>query len=430
MSERTISSARFAEELALALGTGPSQNSLNSQRAALQGFAERLEQRAPKRPRLAWSLAFATVAFVALVAGFVYQANNGNTRLRASFAGEEVREERELWAQNRPQALTFSDGSELLLNADTRAQVSSITADRAELRLNEGHILASIHKSTGMTWTIAVGPYAVRVVGTRFSVDWDRSSRMLEVEVKEGRVRVSGGDLPVGGVALDAGARLERHYRGRTAAPDPLAEQAQEPASAKAQPGSVVLDLNAAATASGAPARSEGGALAPVPSGAVAPAASFVGLANKGKYREALELAEKQGFERLSATLPENDLVTLANVARFSGNAERARGALLRLRQRFPGRPAAELAALYLARVAEDLEHRPSEAARWLRVFLQESPAGDLAAGARANLISVLLGMGDSAGARAVAEDYVRYHPSGPHLEQARAAIARGRPQE
>jgi TolA-binding protein len=140
-----------------------------------------------------------------------------------------------------------------------------------------------------------------------------------------------------------------------------------------------------------------------------------------------MELAEKQGFDRLAATLPENDLVTLANAARFSGNSARAREALLKLRQRFPGRPAAELAALYLARVAEDLEHRPSEAARWLRVFLQESPAGDLAAGARANLMSVLLASGDTNGARAVAEDYVHYHPSGPHLAQARALLDRAR---
>ena len=424
MSDRTFPSERFGEVLATSLGTGPGRGTLSAQRAEILAFAEKLERGAKRFPsRAALSWAFATAFVLALFAG-VSHFRGGKPLLRASFGGEEVREQRELWAQKRSQALTFSDGSEVLLNADTRAQVSRITSERADLRLNEGHIFASIHKGSGMTWTIAVGPYAVRVVGTRFSVDWQRASHTLKIEVKEGRVRVSGGDLPVEGVALDAGALLERKYETNGEAPSPARTPIEaEPSGAAASADDRALGNSEPAQANGVVARVEPSAPQPAPSNA----ASFVGLANKGKYREAMELAEKQGFDKLSATLPENDLVTLANAARFSGNGARAREALLRLRQRFPGRPAAELAALYLARVAEDLEHRPSEAARWLRVFLQESPAGDLAAGARANLMSVLLALGDAGGARAVAEDYVRYHPSGPHLAQARALLARDR---
>jgi TolA-binding protein len=425
MSDQGFPSERLGEVLATSLGTGPGRGTLNAQRAEILAFAEKMERTGkgfPSRAAVSWALATAFV--LALFAG-VSHFRGGKPLLRASFGGEEVREARELWAQERSQALTFSDGSEVLLNADTRAQVSQITRERADLRLNQGHIFASIHKGSGMTWTIAVGPYAVRVVGTQFSVDWQRQSHTLKVAVKEGRVRVSGGDLAGEGVALDAGTALERQYETSEDAPAPPRAQllpehsdvVQAPSDEHALGRSEPAVLNDAA------ARVEPS----VPQAVQSNAASFVGLANKGKYREAMELAEKQGFEKLSATLPENDLVTLANAARFSGNGARAREALLRLRQRFPGRPAAELGALYLARVAEDLEHRPSEAARWLRVFLQESPAGDLAAGARANLMSVLLALGDSAGARAVAEDYVRYHPSGPHLAQARALLARDR---
>ena len=221
----------------------------------------------------------------------------------------------------------------------------------------------------------------MRVVGTRFSVDWQRRSRTLKVEVKEGRVLVSGGDLPGEGVALDAGARLERQHEANVeppSAPPARSEAEAERGNAARAADSALEGVRPAST--DVVTRNEPNQPQATPGNAT----SFVGLANKGKYREAMELAEKQGFDKLSATLPENDLVTLANAARFSGNGARAREALLRLRQRFPGRPAAELAALYLARVAEDLEHRPSEAARWLRVFLQESPSDDLAA-ARAN---------------------------------------------
>ncbi|HVR20943.1 MAG TPA: hypothetical protein VMS65_14630, partial [Polyangiaceae bacterium] len=90
-------------------------------------------------------------------------------------------------------------------------------------------------------------------------------------------------------------------------------------------------------------------------------------------------------------------------------------------RQRFAGRPGASLAALYLAKVAEDMTHEPGEAIRWLRVFLEDSPRGDLASGARASLMSLLLRTGDRAGARNVAEEYLRHHPNGSHAAEARA---------
>ena len=219
MTDRTYPSARFGETLAAALGTGPGRSTLAVQRAEILAMAEKLGEgssRRPPRRMPAWSLAFA--AAVLLLASGLY-LHSREPVLRATFGGEEVGEQRQLWAQQRAQMLTFSDGSEVLLNPDTRAQVSRITAERADLELKEGHIFASIHKGGPRTWTIAVGPYAVRVVGTRFSVDWQRQSRTLKVEVSEGRVRVSGGDLPANGVALDAGARLERRDRSGDDAP-------------------------------------------------------------------------------------------------------------------------------------------------------------------------------------------------------------------
>ena len=155
---------------------------------------------------------------------------------------------------------------------------------------------------------------------------------------------------------------------------------------------------------------------------------SLASLASAGKYREALELAEKQGFERVIGELGENDLLLLANSARYAGSSARARQALLKIRERFPGRPAADLAALYLARIAEQMEKRPQEAVRWLRTFLAESPTGDLAQSARASLLSILSAQGDTAGARAVATDYLRYHPEGPLAEQARSLVSRTSP--
>src|SRR5690349_238112 len=131
MSDRSLDSARFGEVLAASLGTGPGRGSLSTQKAEVLAFAEKLRQaearRFSNRAVVAWG--FATALAVALFAG-VFYVRMEKSPVRASFGGEEVREQRELWAQKRAQALTFSDGSEVLLNADTRAQVSRITRER------------------------------------------------------------------------------------------------------------------------------------------------------------------------------------------------------------------------------------------------------------------------------------------------------------
>ncbi|MGC4091614.1 MAG: FecR family protein [Polyangiaceae bacterium] len=426
MSERTASGESFGQAFAAAIGTGPSRNTLNVQRAELFKLTQRFEQeqrRERVRRALPWAVAGSGLAAAAALALFVGFARHD---VQATFAGRPVAEASELSAQGS-QELSFSDGSQVVLAPATRAVVSRMASDRAELRLNEGHLSASIQKKTGITWTIGAGPYSVRVVGTHFSVDWQRASETLKVSVSEGRVRVFGADLGNEGIALDAGASLERHHGAPVVAqPNVVAKAADatppvavDPSAANA-PESVEPSVPAPAAA---PAPATAARTEPTP----APPSNWLSLSAKGKYREALQAAEKHGFSELASTLPENDLVALANAARFSGNSERAHQALNALRQRFAGRPAAELAALYLARTAEDLDKKPAEAVRWLRVFLSESPYGDLAAGARANLMGLLLRMGDQEGARGVASDYLRYHPSGPHAAEARALTTQAR---
>ena len=68
-------------------------------------------------------------------------------------------------------------------------------------------------------------------------------------------------------------------------------------------------------------------------------------LAKQGMYKDALALAEQIGFDALVSTLGEDDLLLLANAARYSGDASRAHQAQLKLRERFAGRRSAALAA-------------------------------------------------------------------------------------
>lgn len=412
---------RFARRLDDALGDGPPAASLDAQRRNVLAAAHRLG-RAPSRPR--WELALAAGVLVGVVA-FFWLRPAPRAAIEASFRGERVGDHAPLFAAHESaQPLEFSDGSRIVLEPNARAELARLAPNHAELELDRGRLIASINPHPNMRWTIAAGPYQVHVVGTKFSVEWDHKTTKLRVEVSEGAVRVSGGDLASSGVAVAAGQKLERF------APAPAVSSAPRsaPTSTPAVPTPESAPATSATTTTGAePARKVGTSA----STTAAPAESarprelnFAELSQAGKYREALALAEARGFDRLLTELPETELFALGNSARYAGNPARAKQALLALRQRFPGR-GSELAALYLARIAEQSEKKPMEAVRWLRIFLQESPTGDLAAGARGSLLSILTSAGDQAGARAVAEDYLRYHPSGPLADRARSLVAR-----
>jgi len=393
----TAPSEEVGEKFAGALGDGPSRATLAAQRVLVMEMAQR-SFRPRARPN-AWTLALASVPVAAMALLLVFYATRERP-FEARFAGTDIAVDAHLIASEKTSdTLDFSDGSQVVFEPRARATLAALTPEHAGVRLDAGRVSASIRKHPGMTWTVTAGPYAVHVIGTHFSVEWHERDRAFEVFVREGRVRVTGGDLPAAGVFLHSGGRLERRAAKPAQPPAPIQSPVPDTAAGRAPPTEKSPDS------------------APVGSGSSAISA----LATKGKYKEALALAEKQGFERLTAELPENDLLLLANAARYSGDASRARQALTKLRQRFAGRPGADLAALYLAKIAEDMAHDPSEAIVWLRVFLRSSPSGDLASGARASLMSLLLRTGDKPAARAVAQDYLRFHANGPHADEARA---------
>jgi TolA-binding protein len=366
-------------------------------------------QRSSKRRAVGTAYAFAVAAMVLIVCGIrwshtqraVHATWNG-----ATVYGPSVIEA----ATNRPQSLEFSEGSQVLLEPDTRVSLAPMSAHNTDLTLDDGHILANIRKHTGITWTFVAGPYRIRVVGTRFTIDWDCDRRQLRVAVREGRVKVSGGDLPNEGLVLDAGTALERGASTDHAKPSVQTEimaPAELSAASNSPPRAPTKELMG-------PARVAGNSVA---------GPTWSALANQGKYHEALALAETLGFDTLINEVSENDLLLLANAARYSGDTPRAHQAQLKLRERFAGRRSAALAAFYLARSGLDIEHRPDIAIQWFETFLTESPRGDLAALARAHLMSLWLNRGQREKARRIALDYLRYHPDGAQAAQARSLV-------
>lgn len=413
---------QLGEKLATSLGEGPSAETVATQRARLVEAASTVVVEptwSSKRRAAGIALAFAVAALALVVLGVGWL--HPPPAFHATWNGATVVAPSVLEAAtSRPQSLEFSEGSQILLEPDTRASLSRLSAKNADLTLDEGHILASIHKHTGTTWTFTAGPYRVRVIGTRFTMDWDAERHQLRIAVREGRVKVSGGDLPGEGVVLDAGALLERgaeraHLEGPGLKTSPAESAVAVPleTSKPAASGITAPHLARKGTVETGEPISNVNPTSP----------TWNTLAKQGKYKEALALAEKLGFESLTNTLGEDDLLLLANAARYGGDASRAHLAQLKVRERFAGHRSAALAAFYLARSALDVEHRPESAIRWFETFLSESPRGDLAALARANLMSLWLNLGQREKARSVAQDYLRYHPDGAQSAQARSLV-------
>jgi hypothetical protein len=391
----------LGDALAAALETGPSRRTLLAQRIRVLTVMTK-----PARPaRLYVGLATsAALAMAAVVLVPRWKAEPANATLQGAWQGRRLPERSTVVAPaERGETLSFSDGSRVELGARAEIALSKLAPEQARLELARGHVDATIRKGTGRAWTVAAGPYSVRVVGTAFSVDWDAGSRFFAVNVREGKVLVTGNDLRQGGVLLGPGERLER--KDSTPA---LANSVAEPHEPR---GDVALSATPDLTSSRAEA-------------AVSTSKDdFLVEAGRGNYSAAMTAARRAGLDRLARDLSAKDLLLLANTARYAGSASEANGALLKLRSRFPGSASSAHAALLLASQAEDRDKNPTEAERWLRTFLVESPQGELAAGARARLLAMLLRRGAQAEAEQVARDYLRLHPRGQHVAQARAVL-------
>jgi hypothetical protein len=391
----------LGDALSVALEAGPSRSALAAQRAQILAALEGRNHSVTRH----WTFGICATALVlaAVVLAPRWLANRTPGELRGAWQGKSVPESSRVAAPaERGETLSFSDGSQVELGARAEIRLSKLAPEQAHLELARGHVDASIRKGTGRTWTLAAGPYSVRVVGTEFSVDWDAGSRLFAVNVREGKVLVTGGELRPGGILLGAGERIER--QGPPPAHGEALGSTEKPSDAPPQPAAARPLARAAASTFPSPD-------------------DFRVDAARGNYSAAIAAARRAGFDRLSRDLSAKDLLLLANTARYAGSSQEARGALLKLRERFPGSPSAAHAALLLASQAEDRDKDPAETERWLRTFLMESPQGELAAGARARLLAALLKRGAQTEAENVARDYLRLHPNGQHVARARAVL-------
>jgi hypothetical protein len=148
-----------------------------------------------------------------------------------------------------------------------------------------------------------------------------------------------------------------------------------------------------------------------------------------GDFDTIVREVEEHGSVRCLRELPSDRLAALGDAARYAGQTELARRALIAQRERFAGTRAAEEAAFLLGRLAEDSHEARATALGWYDLYLDEAPRGAYAAEALGRKLLLI----DAEPAappetvRGVARDYLERYPTGPYASRARAILEGGR---
>jgi transmembrane sensor len=277
--------------------------------------------------------------------------------------------------------LEFSDGTVFNVEPAARLRVESSSANGARLTLVAGKTIAHVVHRSRASWSVAAGPFEVRVTGTRFGARWDATHERLSVDLYEGSVQVVGGALTTP-ISVRAGQRLEA---GRGTG-DWLLTSLEGPAtplpSAPAVPGAAAgpSSTSEPSPVSDAPTAS-GSALRPA-----APTSEWPAMLGRADFEGILRQADDFGIERCFSTCSSGALRTLADSARYLGRYSLAERSLLALRKRSPSD--AGSTAFFLGRLEESRD--PNKALSWYEKSLEEAPHGAYAAVAQAGKARML----------------------------------------
>jgi transmembrane sensor len=291
-----------------------------------------------------------------------------------------------------PASVTFSEGTRVLLQRGTRARVLDTHKRGARVLLEGGALDVSVVHREHTRWLFEAGPFRVLIKGTEFELGWDPSRQQLSLQMKSGKVEVSGACLPAPRL-LAHGAALRLSCE--SAPPQQPGDRAQAAATAETP----VAPASAASTPEAETTRAQNR-----PERAAATVAP--------SFEESCERASKA------------ELVSWSNRERLAGRSERARSALLALRKRFPGSGEAQTAAFTLGRMTfEQADY--GAAARWFSSYLDEQPNGPLMGDAAGRLIEAHELQGNRSAARRAAQAYLRRFPDGPYAGIASRILAK-----
>lgn len=313
-----------------------------------------------------------------------------------------------------PAYVKFSDGSEIDANPGSRLRIDETHSNGARVLVERGMAAARVKHRDRSRWVFAAGPFNVRVIGTKFDLDWDPQAQVVSLTLHEGAVEV---ESPVGQshCVVRAGQRFQ----------------------ASLQTGTMTLENIQASpvTASSAAASGTSSAIISAPNTATEPAtvkpaetshprlrvtqARWAKLVKRGEFESVVDQALAGDLDATLKSCTAVEARALADAARYTDRAALAERVLLTLRTRFPGTHHGDAAGFLLGRTTET-SGKPEQADRWYARYLDESPSGEYAADALAGRMRAQLAVSGTAAAKPIAREYLRRFPEGVHLRMAR----------
>jgi hypothetical protein len=302
--------------------------------------------------------------------------------------------------------LSFAEGTQFVLAPGTRSLLHSVDASGARIAIERGTALFNVVPAIDHRWQVDVGPFLVTVKGTIFRVSWDAATEKLELDLRRGHVVVSG-PVKDSQIALRAGQRLVVDLgHGKT-------EISEQPPATDDQPGTPGGFLGPAATTA-APARK------------VDRTERDHGWARElaaGHLDRIIQEAERAGLTATLEHASSEDLLALADAARYRRRTDLARDALVAARRRFPDSPHSLDATFLLGRVDEASAGGSSRAVGWYDEYLRRAPNGTYASEALGRKMTLTNKLEGASRVRPIAEEYIRRFPGGTYAGPARAFL-------
>ena len=330
--------------------------------------------------------------------------------------------------------LRFPSGSMIALENGAKARVMSATERQVRFLLESGHITADIKGNGTRRWSIEAGPYEVVVLGTRFSVSWNRDRELLDVEVERGTVLVLGTDLSDEGAKVTKGKHLQANRRREayvmpTEGTVPSDGSIENPVPTETPAGKKVRSaVNRHRTKKRSDALSDNGRIDGRPDETERDALDLAHNLDKWlahienrEYEEVIRGADAPELEILIDSVSKNVLWELMHAARLLGEDATAIDLLLSCRRRFWGGRKAEWAAFYLAKIYHERLGNQREALRWFDTYLNETHSGEFSQEAVGWTMTILDQLERDDEAQRTAEQYLRRYPSGLFKEKARS---------
>lgn len=311
----------------------------------------------------------------------------------------------------------FSDGTEIDARPGARLRIDETRSDGARVFVERGTAAARVKHRERSRWMFVAGPFDVRVIGTKFDLNWDPDAQAVSLTLHEGAVEVHS---PVGQshCVVRAGQRFRASLRTGTMTLENI-EQSVARAPASTPPAWEPTE----ARASQAPeprAKPVGRATSSKSRASeLAPPREWMKLVRSGAFQAVVDAALSTDLDTLLSQRSAAEVRALADAARYTNKNDLAERSLLALRERFPHSRDSAAAAFLLGRTSES-RGQFERAERWYRQYADESPSGEYAADALAGRMRSVAGHSGDVAAEALAREYVRRFPRGVHVEAAK----------